>query len=121
MAALAADGAMPTCPGAPEKRVDGGSADRDWDGSLVGVVLIVTESCATRSQRGWLPSHNLALCWSVVRPGNSWKGPGPQQQFSALGTLMDCAGTLSPSETAQTPVYLKKINNVECIDVNQPS
>lgn len=113
--------AVPTCPGAPQEPVEGMSADGDWGKSPVGVVPLVGESCTTRSQRGWLPSHNLSSCWSAVQPGNSWEGPGLQQHFSPLGTLTGCASMLIPSETARTPVYFKKINNVECIDVTQLS
>lgn len=121
-AAPAAVGAVPVCPGGPKELVDRGSADGDWGESPVGVALIMAESCAMRSQRGQLPSHDLALCWSAVWPGNPWKDPRLQQQFSPLVTLTDFAGMLSPSETAQTPVYFKKINNdIERIDVNKLS
>ena len=101
--------------------MEGGSVGRNWGESPVGVVLIVAESCATRSQRSRLPLHYLALCWSVVWLGTSWKGPGLRQQFSPLEVLMDCAGMFSPSDTAHNPVYFKKMSNVECIDVNQLS
>lgn len=107
-ATLVADSDMPACPGAPEELGDGGSSDEGWGESPAGVALIVAESRATRSQKGCLPSHNLASRWSLMRPGNFWKGPGPQQQFSYLGTVMDCAGMLSASETAETTVYSKK-------------
>lgn len=33
------------------------------------------QSCATRSQMGWLPQSSSASCWSVMWPRNSWKGP----------------------------------------------
>lgn len=86
--------------------------------NLVGGVLILRVSCPIRSQRGWLPSHIIALYWSVMHPGNSWKAPGLQRQFSPLGRLMDCADVVSSSETAQTPAYLQMIMSTVLIRIS---
>lgn len=60
----------------------------------------------------------LTQCSFVLACHASWKGPGLRQQFSPMGTLVDCADMVISSETVQTPVYLKIMS---AIDMNQSS